>query len=514
MREHQRTIADFDRRDARPSAEPAIAVILVAAERGKQWVACACERAEAQGVRIDMSLAHAKALLKGTRVWERLFTPVEDARRLVRLARWSQRFSPVVAADEPDGLLLDVAGCEGLFGEDRRMVAKIDASFKRLNLPVRLALAPTVGCAWAVARFAVDPIKIVAPHRVREELAPLPVAGLRIDPLFVGALNEVGIERIGTLFDLPRKELACRFGVNLLRRLDQATGEMNETITPLRVSTPVEATRVFDGAVTCLEAIVMTAHELLFSLVLQLEERECGVRTLDVVLHRVSSEPARVSIALTYPSRDARHLWTLLRPKMERTHLGYGVESVSLHAARLGRLSPQQSCFGPVEPGDRNPRDAAAWGEFLDRLTDRLGPRAVCAMTVAETHVPEEAFPLRAWSQTQGRVPQRSNNSATANVAGVDRPSQLFEIPESAQVLSLVPEGPPSWIRWRGRESNVRRACGPERIALPWWKSNRSSSPSPDVARDYYEVEDDQGRLLWVFRDHLTHGWFVHGLWA
>jgi len=420
----------------------------------------------------------------------------------------------VVAADEPDGLLMDMAGCEGLFGKDQRMVAMVDASFKKLNLPVRLALAPTVGCAWAAARFAADRIKIVSGERIREELASLPVAGLRIDPLFVGALNEVGIERIGALFDLPRQELACRFGADLLRRLDQATGETNETINPIRTSTPIEATRTFDGAVTSLEAILITARELLFTLVLRLEERACGVRTLDVVLQRISSEPARVSIALTYPSRDARHLWTLLRPKVERTHLGHGVESVSLHASRIEKLPPRQLCLDRVEHGNENRGDEAAWGEFLDRLADRLGPRAVRAMTVAETHVPEEVFPLQTWSKTQGRVPRRNNDGATGSVGCLDRPSQLFEVPEPAQVISLVPEGPPSWIRWRGRECKVRCSRGPERLALPWWEAKRGASPSPNVARDYYEVEDDQGRFLWVFRDHVTNGWFIHGLWA
>ena len=514
MREIQRTIADSNRPEVCPSAGSAFAVVLVAAERGSQWVAGACEGAAAKGVCLGMSLAHAKALLKGTQIWERPFTPAEDARRLHHLARWAQRFSPVVAADEPDGLLLDMAGCERLFGEDRRMVAMVDASLKKLHLPVRLALAPTVGCAWAVARFAADRIKIVSCDHIREELAPLPVAGLRIDPLFVEALNEVGIERIGALFDLPRQGLACRFGADLLRRLDQATGEVNETITPLRASTPIEATRIFDGAVTNLEAILITARELLFTLILQLEERTCGARTLDVVLQRISAEPARVSIALTYPNRDAQHLWTLLRPKIERTHLGYGVESVSLHASRIGKLSPRQLCFAHVEHGSGNQGDEAAWGELLDRLMDRLGLRAVCAMTVAETHVPEEAFPLQAWSTMQERVPRRGNHDATGNVTRIDRPSQLFEVPEPVQVISLVPDGPPSWIRWRGRECTVRCGCGPERLALPWWEARRGASPSPSIARDYYQVEDDQGRCLWVFRDHATHGWFVHGLWA
>ena len=73
----------------------------------------------------------------------------------------------------------------------------------------------------------------------------------------------MGIEHIGSLFEIPRHELSCRFGPDLLRRLDQATGEVVEPITPVRTTAPIEAARLFEGAVTSLEAILVTARELL-----------------------------------------------------------------------------------------------------------------------------------------------------------------------------------------------------------------------------------------------------------
>jgi protein ImuB len=526
MRDVRRANANSYRRNASQSEPSTCAVLVVASERGKQWVACACDRAEARGVRAGMSLAHARALLQGAHVWERPFTPSGDTQRLERLARWAQRFSPVVAADEPDGLLLDMAGCERLFGKDEQVVRRIDAAFAQLGLQTRLALAPTVGCAWAVSRFAAERVRVIELEHVRDELAPLPIAGLRIDPIFVGALHEVGIERIGSLFELPREELACRFGADLLRRLDQATGEAVETITPLRPAMPLEATRLFDGPITSLEAMVLTVRELLFSLVLQLEQRACGVRTLDVVMKRVAAEPCRVSITLTYPSCDVRHLWTLLGPKLERINLGYGVESITLSAARIGRMSARQGCFDHGERQSGNQADEAALGELLDRLTDRFGRRAVCAMAVVESHVPEVAFPLRALTSVGSKLISDEKWASPAHpfvaqslrrfvaLSCLERPSQLFERPEPAQVISLTPDGPPSWMRWRGRECTVLRGLGPERIALPWWTSERGESPAPNAVRDYYEVQDDQGRLLWVFRDRATSGWFVHGQWA
>jgi protein ImuB len=80
-------------------------------------------------------------------------------------------------------------------------------------------------------------------------------------------------------------------------------------------------------------------------------------------------------------------------------------------------------------------------------------------------------------------------------------------------VLALVPEGPPQRFRWRGVMHDVAHAQGPERIASEWW---RSSQPT----RDYYLVEDDDGRRFWLYREGLyeretnSPRWFVQGLFA
>jgi protein ImuB len=93
------------------------------------------------------------------------------------------------------------------------------------------------------------------------------------------------------------------------------------------------------------------------------------------------------------------------------------------------------------------------------------------------------------------------------------RPLFLLSHAEPADVLALVPEGPPQRFRWRGVMHDVTHAQGPERIASEWW---RSSQPT----RDYYLVEDDDGRRFWLYREGLyeretnSPRWFVHGLFA
>lgn len=203
-------------------------VLLVSTTQGKQVIACHCARAEAARVRVGMSLAHARSLLTNAPLWIQPFMPEDDTHCLDQLARWALRFSPVVAPDYPDGLLLDIAGCEHLYGGEERLAEKVIASLEGLGLSVRLAIAPTFACAQAVVRYGKNRITIIPNDAVRASLTPLPVSALRIDHVVCEALTEVEIERIGELLRLPRNELAARFGSGLLKRLDQAVGVAKE----------------------------------------------------------------------------------------------------------------------------------------------------------------------------------------------------------------------------------------------------------------------------------------------
>jgi protein ImuB len=92
------------------------------------------------------------------------------------------------------------------------------------------------------------------------------------------------------------------------------------------------------------------------------------------------------------------------------------------------------------------------------------------------------------------------------------RPVRLFSPAQPIEVMASVPDGPPIRFRWRRVMRDVARAEGPERIAGHCLKRA--------TARDYYRVEDKQGRRYWLYREGLygesedPPRWFVHGLFA
>jgi protein ImuB len=472
------------------------AVLLVDTIGQRQVVAHRCRQAAAAGVSAGMTLAHARALLPEG-VFIAPHTPERDAEALRALAEWAVRVAPRVAPDPPAGLLMDISGCRRLYGGEDILMGRLSAAVGRLGLRARVAIAPTFGCAWAVARFGASG-SIVREGGVRGAIAPLPVRALRVGEEAAIALAEVGITTVSHLFAVPRSALPARFGQELLLRLDQALGGALEVIEPVRPPEPLRVERLFDGPTTNLEGIMLAARGLIDAMCGMLGARQRGARGLRLTLKRSDTSPFDIDIALSRPSRSPAHLWALLRPHVERAHLGFGVEGLMLEALSTGRIRHEQgACWETRDDLGAAP----AFAELMDTLVNRCGQERVLRVEPVATHIPERAVRLR--PVMEASVPSTTETPVTA----ADRPSVLFDHPELIEVISLMPDGPPSWLRWRGRDRAIATGIGPERIAPEWW---RGHSPT----RDYFKVQDQAGQWLWVYRELETGRWFAHGLWA
>lgn len=177
-----------------------------------------------------MPLAEAKGLLERRSFRSRSaytllpYEPAEDLAALRKLAHACERFSPFVGIEEaehPESLLLDVTGCSPLFGSEERLLASISRDFRRWGWSVRLALADTIGSAWALAHHGERTGQIVPPGEQARFLPPLRVDALRLPEAAVRSLGQLGIARIEQLQALPASCLPARFGPEVLRRLER-----------------------------------------------------------------------------------------------------------------------------------------------------------------------------------------------------------------------------------------------------------------------------------------------------
>ena len=465
----------------------------------RRVVARCCERAEAGGARPGMAAAQARAIFGAGAVRLEAHDPAGDDAALRRLAVWAERLAPIVGVDGPDGLALGVTGCERVWRGEGRLLRAAVGGLARLGFRARAAAAPTLACAWAVARYGDGAAPIVAPGGVHAALAPLPLAALRVAPETVARLAEVGVERIGEAMALPRATLPARFGDELLFRLDLAFGRAFEAIEPVRPATPPGAERVFDGPTDRVEAVELAVRGLLDEVAGELARRECGARSVRVELVRSDLAPETLDVTLGRPSRDAGRLWTLLRPKLERAHLGFGVEAVRVRAGAVVRVRHEQaSCVASDgAPPAEVEREREA---MMDALGNRLGPGRVLRPALAASRLPERAFELR-------RAPVLAPDRA-APVVPADRPTLLFDRPRPIEAIALTPDGPVHRVAWGGESSAVTACLGPERIGAEWWRTGARAD------RDYFAVRTEGGAWLWIARSTGTGRWFAHGVWA
>ena len=227
------------------AAPPPERPLVIAGRDGRRRAVVAADRAaQALGVLPGLALAQAQARVPDLHIEPA--DPAADAAALARLALWAlRRYSPVVAIDLPDGLLIDATGVAHLFGGETALLDELRVRLTAARLGSRVALAGTVGAAHALARFGPRPAMIVASGETDAEVASLPLAALRLDPTLVERLRRLGFESIADLAATPRAPLALRFGSEPGRRLDQMFGRLAEPIQPIRWPELIQVRRAF-----------------------------------------------------------------------------------------------------------------------------------------------------------------------------------------------------------------------------------------------------------------------------
>lgn len=503
-------------RSGRPAErrEPTI-ILLTRSVGGRVLVERRCPVAAAAGIRAGLDLAQARSILPPRiALHTEPHRPDRDATNLHRLACWSLRISPTVALHGDNGLLCDLTGTARLYGREMRVARSAAKAIARLGFRVRIGIASTFACAIAVAKFAPERLTVVTAGQERDGLSALPVAALADDPKLLEGFAELGITKAGQVLALPRRQLASKFGLPLAHRIDQALGAAMETIEPVHPPPPIEAELLFDGPTDRFESVEAASRDTLEMMVRQLLARQRGVRQLRFEVLRPRGLPDQLVIQCSRPSMNAKHLWALLRSRLEHVDLSEPVDGLRAVAVRTARLCDRQAIHATLADAETGAVDSdAALGELADTLVNRLGADNVVRFVPRASRLPERSFAV------YSVLEPLPFSQAVVRIG--DRPTRLFSPPEPASVTALTPDGPVLELEWRGSRERVAVCIGPERIDSEWWRwRGILNAPvcgpraAPPPARDYFAVQLASGSWLWVCRQAYTTRWFVHGEWA
>lgn len=492
-------------------------------------------------------LTDARAVVPGLRSMS--VDPARIERAWHRLAHWLTRYTPLVALDPASppmdvggaaGFLLDVSGCSHLFGGEQGLLGDLAQRLHERGLPVRAAMADTPLAAWGLARCSEDPLLCIPGGETVAALRPLPVTALNLPDATVEALDRLGLRRIGDILALDRQALGQRFSEKpsrkqaaqdrstaerLLETLDRALGRRPDAITPLLPAASYAARKLFHEPIGTAAGIEQTLVDLMAAVLPMVRRAGQGVRQATVSLYRVDGARRDISLRCHRPTLEPGLLLRLFSEQTETLDVGFGLDAVGLSIQRAETVQEsQESLLTHSAPGAHHP--------VLDRLTNRLGMAAVAQPMLRRRHDPREAE-LRQGIETALDRPntsvldlsqQRSaaaldqdlGDPEIAAQAGLNRPPQprpvvLFTEPQPITVEDpkAFASGlrPPGRFQWRRQAHRLVRWTGPERLTPAWWDRPNghlgtfaASNLNQPVTKDYFHVEDEEGRQLWMAR--------------
>ncbi len=490
-------------------------------------VAAANLAARKAGIRATMRLSEATALVA---LEIREHDPQEDIEALRGLAEQAQQFSPIVGLEQldkklwagrtipqPESLLLDVTGLAGLFGGEEALVQAISRWLDQHNYFGYMAIAGTVGAAWAMANYGtrrlVPPPTPASPaSRLPSNSAPatrsnrlpvgetqadvaaaeelegdalvqrivpesramsvaaggdaravgsLPLAALRLPPETITSLQRLGLRTIAELEQLPRAGLATRLGERLLDRWDQAFGLKAEPIVTLAPLDDWSLEQTLEIPTEHRETMLEIVRRMSHSLSGRLARRGEGALRLVCRLDLVKRPSIVMQLGLFRPTNDAAHLEMLLAGQLEQ-------QLRSVRTAPLWRISLQATLTAPMV---WRQVDLFSGGEVLNRheiarlvdtLSCRLGRKNVLSSKTRRESQPELASSFQPMTgRRQDGSEQETVRKLSSRLAqGEAQPSRDEPLRRPIQLLN-----PPVAIEVAGAWSPHQAAASPPAAA-------------------------------------------------
>jgi protein ImuB len=421
--------------------------------------------------------------------WIALLPSHEDER--AAWGWWALQFTPRVAQVD-EALLLEVSGCERLFGGRNRLLRLI----LRSNQPLaraQWAQGATSLIALALLRCKLRglPAPAALPH-------DLPLETLTAAGEHVATLERTGCRSWGALRTLPRGGVARRFGAALLQALDAAWGERPERYPWLTLPEVFDLRIELPALATTAPELMWSAQRLLAQLQVWLQARHLGVLALELEwtldLKRLNGVnlPSHEQLALrtAQPTQDTGHLRRLAGEHLSRAQLAAPASHLRLRSLDTVPWPGASRSFLP----DDNPKGERLH-QLVERLSVRLGEDNVVVPVACEDHRPE---------CKQRWVPARAAPPALA----APEPDALYPTWLLPQPLRLEMQGDVPCYGGR-----LRRLARMYRVEAAWWQQQGPA------LRDYFIARSPQAGLVWIYRERPSgqegqFRWYLQGLYA
>lgn len=390
---------------------------------------------------------------------------IEQAARAVMLeaaAQFSPRIEEVSTANACS-FVLDVAGCELLFGPAAQMAARLRQAMAAAGFRVSVAVSGN----FHLARMKAASTRGITLVPVGEESAslakfPLGALGLTENPYETFALW--GIRTLGELAALPEVELVTRLGAEAREWQALARGAARHAFEPIESVFTLCEYYEFDSPVEQMEGLLFLAARMIDCLVERASAHALSLAALAVEMKLEGNATHRLNLRPALPTVDRKFLLKLLHLELAAHPPPAAVLALTLTAEPGQSSKIQLGLFAPQTP------EPSRLDVTLARIKAIVGEDRVGTPVLEDTHRPAsfhtETFKVDARTSTYDPQPARL---ALRRV----RPPRTIQV--------TLRENKPVGFRDSGQSYQVAAAYGPWRSNGCWWSVDAWDTEEWDV---------------------------------
>ena len=200
-----------------------------------------------------------------------------------------------------DGILFDVAGLERLIGKPDEIAQNILDHLKTNNVSGNVAVANTVDTAILLARQNKGLNHTVASPA---EFQKLPLRDLGIENDSIGIFNELGINNIEELRQIPIDDLINRYGQNFRKVIDVIEQNGKGFLTPNTQETSARWHYDLDFPVDDFEQLIFIINHGLDNLLGQIDHDGLSTEQLDISFRLNNKTERNYEIKTSFPTLE------------------------------------------------------------------------------------------------------------------------------------------------------------------------------------------------------------------
>ena len=489
------------------------AVVVLAGTPPLAKVAGANGAARASGVEIGMTKTQIEACPGVVLRWR---SPAQEASAQKVLLDCAWTISPRVdGADEklPEGVVLDLAGCERLFGSSEKIASDLQRLAAEVGFDTNVAIAGNPGAAISAARGCPG-ITIIADGSESARLGSLPLSSLAIPGELLETLRRWGLHTCADFAVLPEVAVVERLGQEGRRWQLLAQGADPRPFLPKQFPTHFEECIDLEFPIELLEPLMFVLNRLLGQLCLRLSMHVLAAREiqLTLTLEKRSSRGGELlfhtrTLRLPVPARDSKFLLKLLQLDLQNHPPAAAVVAVKVVAVPARSRTQQMGLFLPLNP------EPERLEVTLARLRNTVGDDRIGSPVLLDTHRPN------GFRQKHFIVPEAD----VENVLPSNEATTALRIYRPPLVASVeLDEGRPLHIACDGARREVLALAGPWRTKGDWWSATAWARDEWDVLletlrpkyrRDANDVDAVETALYRIYRDLRSRRWYVEGIY-